>query len=333
MTFRLSPALWIFLLLPVCHIFSQATMTAAEAWTAPKTEEWAQTDTGLSIGSAGNNITWDFSSYPVEQSFQYLHLAPFLTPYFSEFPNANLSRRNTAVDIYEYFESDTVSLRLLGIRGPDDYTVFSDPWNYISYPVTWPDSVNDPYQSIIAFSNPLDTIKRTATATMKIDGWGKLKLNYITLPDVLRMEQEVNYVDSSWNFVQVTGVEKYYWWWSPGYGMVALNSNRYNVFREFSYRTDLTISAEKIEPLELFAIYPNPAEAMMSVRFGIANPAAVLLEVWDVSGRRLQAIATGILGAGTHEFQFDTGQFPAGNYVLMIQSGGKPVSGNFRVGR
>lgn len=322
----------LFFILP-SSLCAQVTITGADAWGPPKTEDWQETDTSNSIGPSGANVTWDFSSYNSTGTFQYIHQNPGFTPYFSEFPNADVARQHSVTNVYEYFTSDTNSLELLSFRGSDEWTVFSDPWQYISYPITYPDSMVDQQVSLIAFANPTDTVKRTATTAIKIDGYGSLKLDYITLTGVLRMKQVVDFSDSSYNFVTVNGTEEYYWWWAPGQGMIAINSNRYGAFRVFAWRTDLVVSRESEILGTSVTVFPNPTGEKATIEFELTEPTPTSVSILSLSGELLDLRALNIGSAGKHKVDFDLSDLAAGTYLVQINTGSDVVTEKLVVAR
>jgi len=50
---------------------------------------------------------------------------------------------------------------------------------------------------------------------------------------------------------------------------------------------------------------PNPFHGATSIRFGLAQPANVRLELFDLAGRRVRTLASGVLEAGPHAVSWD----------------------------
>ncbi|MFN8586608.1 MAG: hypothetical protein U0704_02315 [Candidatus Eisenbacteria bacterium] len=71
---------------------------------------------------------------------------------------------------------------------------------------------------------------------------------------------------------------------------------------------------------------PNPARGIAEMAFELPREQAVDLAVYDLGGRRVQTLASGILGAGHHSVRWNTrtsdGRIaPAGLYFVRFQSG------------
>ncbi|MFT4603884.1 MAG: PKD repeat protein [Rhodothermales bacterium] len=66
-------------------------------------------------------------------------------------------------------------------------------------------------------------------------------------------------------------------------------------------------------------VYPNPSARRARVRFDLALPSMVSLEVYDLLGRRVLAdVNSGWKNAGTHEATLATGELAAGTYLVRL---------------
>ena len=79
--------------------------------------------------------------------------------------------------------------------------------------------------------------------------------------------------------------------------------------------------------LTLGAPYPNPASSTVTVPFTLAQPAAVSVRVFDVTGRLVATLANGAAySTGAHTVELAAGALPAGTYLVRIESGGEAES-------
>ena len=79
----------------------------------------------------------------------------------------------------------------------------------------------------------------------------------------------------------------------------------------------------KAKPLS-FALaqnFPNPARETTTVAFTLADPGDVMLEVFDLSGRKVATVAEGYRPAGENEAMLDTGKLAAGVYIYRLRAG------------
>ena len=85
---------------------------------------------------------------------------------------------------------------------------------------------------------------------------------------------------------------------------------------------DATASAVELpvpgEPV--LTVYPNPTRGDLSLDLTMPSPADVLVEVFDVLGRRVMVGPEAHLAAGTHEIPIHTGSLPAGLYIVRAST-------------
>jgi aminopeptidase N len=77
----------------------------------------------------------------------------------------------------------------------------------------------------------------------------------------------------------------------------------------------------RIEPVsfELEQNFPNPFNASTTFRFSIGEPSRVLLEVFDILGRRVDTAVDEIRGAGFYSVRWSA-EVPTGTYVVRLQA-------------
>lgn len=80
-------------------------------------------------------------------------------------------------------------------------------------------------------------------------------------------------------------------------------------------------------------VYPNPATDVAKIEFFLQNQQNVELTIIDNSGRTIEILHSGILGAGEHSFDFDTSKnnLPAGNYIYQLKTESGTRTGKFIV--
>ncbi len=66
--------------------------------------------------------------------------------------------------------------------------------------------------------------------------------------------------------------------------------------------------------------YPNPFNPTTMLSFTLPEPADVRLSVYDINGRMIQSVASGLHGAGTHRYSFDARWLSSGLYIYRLQT-------------
>ncbi len=68
--------------------------------------------------------------------------------------------------------------------------------------------------------------------------------------------------------------------------------------------------------------YPNPFNPTVLLRYSLARPGRVELEVFDVTGRRVAVLTDGVRAAGEHVVTWDAADAPSGVYFVRMTAGG-----------
>jgi hypothetical protein len=94
------------------------------------------------------------------------------------------------------------------------------------------------------------------------------------------------------------------WWVNPGTGP--------NAVKTFNDKSLL---------YQLFQNYPNPFNASTQIKFYVAVPNYVNIEVYNTLGQRIKTLLKKRLNAGHHEVIFNAQDLPSGVYFYRIQAG------------
>jgi hypothetical protein len=68
--------------------------------------------------------------------------------------------------------------------------------------------------------------------------------------------------------------------------------------------------------------FPNPFNAVTTIRFDLAREGTVKLAVFDMNSRLVQSLASGQYSAGSHTIRFDADDLPSGIYFCRLNVGG-----------
>jgi poly-gamma-glutamate capsule biosynthesis protein CapA/YwtB (metallophosphatase superfamily) len=71
---------------------------------------------------------------------------------------------------------------------------------------------------------------------------------------------------------------------------------------------------------------PNPARGETALEFWLSAPGEARLSVYDVSGRRVEVLASGAYGAGRHQVRWATAGVAAGLYLCRLEAGAADVT-------
>ncbi len=116
---------------------------------------------------------------------------------------------------------------------------------------------------------------------------------------------------------------------TPGYangvavsGTLALVGDEF-FFGVYDCSAAMSASDPFILPPSSFSLscYPNPFNATTQIRFDLPRAGFVKLEVYDVTGRRVETLASRVFEAGTHSLAFDGSDRASGMYVVRMSDG------------
>ena len=75
------------------------------------------------------------------------------------------------------------------------------------------------------------------------------------------------------------------------------------------------------EAVSLKPAYPNPFNPVVTLGYTVAEPAHVVLSIYNLSGQRLVVIEKQQRPSGSYEIHWDAGDYPSGIYLVSLSSG------------
>jgi hypothetical protein len=80
-------------------------------------------------------------------------------------------------------------------------------------------------------------------------------------------------------------------------------------------------------------VYPNPFGGVSTMEFFLSRTREVELEVYDLSGRRLERVYRGVLGEGNHALSLDAAGYSPGLYFYRLRAGRDVSTGKLLIVR
>ncbi|RJP79685.1 MAG: T9SS C-terminal target domain-containing protein [Candidatus Zixiibacteriota bacterium] len=115
--------------------------------------------------------------------------------------------------------------------------------------------------------------------------------------------------------------------WTPAAGYhVFWESNRDGTWKIYHSQRDAVGVDDGFGPLQPkqigLSVHPNPGNAEFKIALDLARAGQAQAGIYDVSGRLVQRVHSGWLGAGRHAFTWNAVDQPSGIYFLRVESGG-----------
>ncbi len=101
----------------------------------------------------------------------------------------------------------------------------------------------------------------------------------------------------------------------------------------FEYSPQISVAVIGDGLYQLGALYPNPADAAVTVPLSVSNSQEVALEVFDLLGRRRQITNVSLEANATASVRLDVAALTAGTYLVRVQGQSFVATGVFAVGR
>jgi type IX secretion system substrate protein len=290
-------------------------------------------------GEAGEDKTWDFKNLQISSTDTMLFLLPTSTPYWTEFPDANIAMLMVGDSAYVYFDKNTSNLTMLGIAleyeelGGVVAAAVEPGELFLEFPYEYGYNTNETFAYNFKGGSTMTgidsvRIKRVTVKNSNVDAWGSMSVPMGTY-EALRVHETRNITDSIWGKVPFFGwqlisvepsnEERYIWWSndpSIGYILVNLNIDPENgEVMSADFMAEPTFVGIEIAAADMgIDLYPNPVSDYLLINN--KNDRSLDYSIYDISGRRINQ---GIVNGGS-EMKIHTSNLKAGIYFLRLEN-------------
>lgn len=273
------------------------------------------TGTTITAGSAGANVTWDFSTYTaVNVVTATTNACPGQTNCF-RFPTANRITKPSAADTYDFnIMTDTEATTIGGYFGPtmgDGTVTYTDPLTDFKFPMTYMQQFDDNYQfnSVSATSSTSEAGSQSFNA----DGYGTVITPTGTYNNVLRVKRMRSATQTMPGFPPMNYTNESYQWISQESGTVlsfGINTITINgtttVSKAISYLVPGALSTSETDKKKAdISLYPNPSSDKVNLK---SNEEIKNITITSLDGNA-------VLKTGNMK-NIDISKLPKGVYIL-----------------
>jgi hypothetical protein len=99
-----------------------------------------------------------------------------------------------------------------------------------------------------------------------------------------------------------------------------------NEFIQFDLLTTSFKEEKLLLDFDLKQNYPNPFNSKTNIRFSLPQSSFITLKIYDVLGREVKTLLSGIKSSGIHNVEFDASELNSGIYIYTLRSGEKSIS-------
>jgi hypothetical protein len=293
------------------------------------TESTLKADTtGVNFINTGTNYLWDYSTLNVTtDKWDANFVDPDLTTYSSYFPNATIA--SGASTAWSYFYGDTNEYISLGRGFSGAVIVYSNPDKLFTFPFSHGNQMTDSFYATYILNSKTHQI--SGYRIIHADGWGILKLPKNTYNNVLRINTELYYKDST--FGEKTEYLSSFCSWYDGIHtqylmLISLdktysNGNPTPTLSKSAEVADFTeiISINPLESSSSIIIYPNPAHKEFHIEINLKRQVTVDISLLDLLGNTVRTIDIKESGLGKYNNTIDISELPKGIYAVRIKTG------------
>ena len=180
------------------------------------------------------------------------------------------------------------------------------------------------------FAEPPDTVQSSPhMAFYPIpDGPYRAICLYIKADTLLGMATNIKYFgggsifETTHGLAEGLGLYNYSFQWDFGHTDVTL---QYAVIDAKKYGTEIPTDVKgwpaRAESFTLFQNYPNPFNPSTVISYQLSTRVLVVLNVYDVLGRKVETLIDRVQMAGVHSVTFNAPTLPSGVYFYRLQAG------------
>ncbi len=304
----------------------------------------------VDVGSAGENQTWDFSSFTIPDGFDiiYRFKDPAGSPFEAYFPTANFVLEEEFSDDqfhflgYSYHYLKPSSFDFLGyaymdtVSGYSDIDLESEPDHMdlpIEYGQAWT-NVNSDTSDEIAGS----TFIFYDSTVSEIDAWGTIstpagsfeclrirdtyyEINTYYFNDILIFADSstgINYEFIGPEAMIFASIESMDGETDPGFS----TAQSVTVIQDTQVVSIFDTPRENsVNGFNLAQNYPNPFNSRTVFSFYLPQAGDIDLSVYDTSGKRVASLVSGRQAAGSHRVSWNAENLSSGVYFYRLVSG------------
>jgi hypothetical protein len=311
-----------------------------------KQKMFAADTSNIFAGSGGPNQTWNFSNVVrISDTIVYNYVSPSGTPYYINFPTANIAVTYGGAYAYSYFSANDTSFENLGGQTENTKTINTDPKKYLKYPFSYNQSYVDTYRNLYYSGNPpLLGHKSTGTVSVVYDGYGSLILPSGTVSNVCRFKYVFTQIDSVfYPDTTINHTIDTLWRWYKNnyrYPIFEIEKTLYEDNIQYTGDEKLTFRGYKqvyfipnINSVDVKLLssgiplnykleqnYPNPFNPITKIRYQIPENTKIIIKVYDVFGREIETLLNGKQNAGFYEMEWDASKYASGFYFCRLIS-------------
>lgn len=216
----------------------------------------------------------------------------------------------------------------MGVGDPTQVQVYSDLHVIFNFPFTSSSNIADNIACTYTVNG--FTFTRTGTSNTTALGYGTLMLPGGTYNNIMKVQLNYTYFDTSAGFPGTTTKSNAYLWFDATHKTPVLGIYYTDlIVGGFTQSTKSVVVADFAVGMEdskgtsaSFTVYPNPAQAEAAVNFELKKEQDVDIKIINVAGQLVKNIRYEKIPAGVHSEKLDVSALASGMYFITLNVGG-----------
>ncbi len=98
-------------------------------------------------------------------------------------------------------------------------------------------------------------------------------------------------------------------------------ANQTTVHHEVIVSVTYEETEKPVTDFKIAKIFPNPFNPVTTIEYSIPEKQQVMIDVYDTNGNRVQRLLNNRRSRGTHQIQWNAGEYPSGVYFIHLRNG------------
>ena len=324
--------------------YAQITLTSADVMNLIGTSQTfihniSESPIPVDVGPAGENQIWNFTDLTFSsEEYTLEYIEPQGTPFFDEFPTANLAGKMTfmidTVEISSYTYLEVTENRLTFLGSGTDFlgtTTIETDNDFAPLPITYETEwMITSFDTLV--SDPSFTIVAVETVLARIDGWGMASVPAGTFESLRLHTDWTEYihtiVDNVIVLTTTTVGSDFSWLSKTSIEMADFNfeAPNYTEADDLTLLMDIGASyiAEQPTITNHFSLkqnYPNPFNPKTTINYELPMTSDVELSIYNLRGQKVVTLVSAYQPAGFYEFEWNAEGMASGVYLYKLQAG------------
>ena len=281
-------------------------------------------------GPSGENQVWDLSGMQAEKDFNGTIHAAFDADTDNNFPESNVVVNEGSSNFF--FCQDDDALRACGMATASGNVrmTFHRPYVKMIYPFAFGDAIDGDYEGTYHYSEDKNA-GIAGSYSVRADAYGRLILpGGHEVTDALRVVSKRSYDVLLGDLPNHNEITTYRWYArNERFPLAVLTSysstacGQGNISYQAAYRIPSS-QKEAVNPdlpgITHLKVFPNPVENEFTIDYHLSSDAAVLLELYDNTGKKIATLLKEQKRAGSHQEYIQTEKYSMYPGVYFVRS-------------